>query len=494
MSLSHFMPVIDGRRVSSADGATFESINPATGEAWCVVERAGGAEAELAVDAAARAFSSEQWASISQTERGRLLHRLADLIARDGERLAKLETSDNGKLLREMEAQARTVPDGLRYFAGLADKVEGRSIPLERTSVLNYTLREPLGVVVVITPWNSPMFLTMMAVAPALAAGNTVVVKPSEVTSASMLEVAALATEAGFPPGVFNALAGDREVAEALVKQPAVAKVSLTGGTQAGQAVAIEAGRKLVPTTLELGGKSPNIVFSDADRDAAEAGLLAGIFAAAGQTCVAGSRAFVHEDLFDEMRDRLVARAEAVVVGDPLAPQTQMGPLATRAQLEKVERVVAEALADGAEVIAGGRSESVEGMPAGYFYRPTIVAGAGNRSGICREEIFGPVLTLFSFADEDEVVALANDTDFGLAAGVWTNDVRRAHRMARRLHAGTVWINTYRGMAFNSPFGGYKMSGIGRQNGVEAIDEYLQTKSVWCELDDSVQDPFVIRT
>jgi aldehyde dehydrogenase (NAD+) len=349
-------------------------------------------------------------------------------------------------------------------------------------------------VVGVIMPWNSPLFLAMMAIAPALAAGNTVVVKPSEVTPASIIEAAKLAGEAGIPKGVINVVTGDRESAEALVNHPDVAKIAFTGGVEAGRAVAVSAARRLAPATLELGGKSANIVFGDADLRQAEAGLLAGIFAAAGQTCVAGSRALVHRSIHDRILEMLAKRAAQIRIGDPLDPATQMGPVATRSQLAKDEAMVARALADGAEVVFGGKRANPETLPDGFFYSPTILTNVRPNDFIAQNEVFGPVLSVLPFDDEEEAVAIANGTPFGLAAGVWTVDVRRAHRMARGLEAGTVWINMYRGMTFSSPFGGYKASGIGRQNGIEAIDQYLQTKSVWCELDDAVQDPFVMRS
>jgi aldehyde dehydrogenase (NAD+) len=308
-----------------------------------------------------------------------------------------------------------------------------------------------------------------------------------------MLEVAKLAIEAGFPPGALNVVTGLGPAGKALVEHPDVAMVALTGGSATGKAVAVAAAQRLAHATLELGGKSANMVFEDANLDAAEAGVLAGIFAAAGQTCVAGARLLVHERVHEQLVSRLVERARAIRIGDPMSEQTQMGPLATGAHLERVEGFVEDARRSGADLLAGGRRATVSGHPDGFFFEPTIISGAGRNSRIAQEEVFGPVLAVFPFASDAEAIELANDTAFGLAAGVWTQDVKRAHNVARALEAGTVWVNMYRSMAPQSPFGGYKGSGLGRQNGIEAIGEYLQTKSVWVELADEVQDPFVLR-
>lgn len=497
LSLSHgtrnvYANFIAGRDASATDGRTFRSFNPTTGQVWGTFADSSAADVDAAVGAAASALDGP-WGRLSPTRRGRLMMKWGDKIAEHAERIAALETAQNGKLYAEMHTQARLVQDWLYYFGGLADKVEGTVIPLDRTSVFNYTLREPLGVVAVIVPWNSPTFLTIMALSPILAAGNTVVIKPSEVTSASAIELARLAEEAGIPPGVINVVTGLRGAGEALVDHPKVAKINFTGGDVGGRAIATAAGKRLVSTVLELGGKSPNIVFADADLDRAEAGVLAGIFAAAGQTCVAGSRAYIQRPIYERFVDRLVARAGRIVLGDPMNPATQMGPVATAAQLAKDETMVRRALADGAEILVGGERASVPEFPDGYFFSPTILHNLSTGNCLLREEVFGPVLGVIPFDDESEVVSAANDTPFGLAAGVWTRDLTRAHTMARTLQAGTVWINTYRAMAFNSPFGGYKDSGLGRQNGIHAIDQYLQTKSVWCELSSEIQDPFVIK-
>lgn len=484
---------IDGCASPNGDLTLFDATNPTTGGLFGRFAESGAKEVDAAVRSAQAAFAG-RWGALSPTRRGRLLMRWGDKIAENAEKIAAMETRQNGKLFAEMRTQARVVEDWLYYFGGLADKVEGRVPSLDRSSVLNYTLREPLGVVGCIVPWNSPTFITIMSLAPALAAGNTIIVKPSEFTSASALELARLAIEAGLPAGVLNVVTGGRATGELLVDHPGVAKISFTGSDAGGRAIASRAGLRLAGVTLELGGKSANIVFDDADIAQVEAGVLSGIFAAAGQTCVAGSRAFIQRGMYDRLVDRLVQRAGAIKVGDPMLAETQMGPVATHAQLLKDEQMVARAVDEGARILAGGKRLRVAGLEDGYFYSPTILQTSDTRSHIMQNEVFGPVLCVTPFDTQEEVLQMANGTAYGLAAGVWTNDLRRAHGMARSLQAGTVWINTYRAMAFNSPFGGYKASGLGRQNGIEAIDSYLQTKSVWCELSRAVADPFVIKT
>lgn len=483
---------VSGRAVAPVAGRRFTSINPTTGEEWATFADSDADDVDRAARAAAEALEGP-WGRLSPTRRGRLLMAWGERIAGAAETIARLESAQNGKLLAEMRAQANIVKEWLYYYGGLADKIEGRVVPLDRQSVLNYTLREPLGVIGVIVPWNSPTFLTIMSCAPALAAGNTLVLKPSEVTSASAFELVRLAEEAGIPPGVLNVVTGARATGEALVDHPLIAKICFTGSDAAGRAIAARAGARLASCTLELGGKSPNIVFGDARVDNAVVGLLSGIFAAAGQTCIAGSRAFVHRSLYDEVAERLVERARAIKLGDPLQADTQMGPAATIAQLRKNESMVEKARDAGAEILYGGRRASVPGFQNGLFFEPTILHRLRPGNPIMQEEVFGPVLAITPFEDDEEAITLANGTRFGLAAGVWTRDLQRAHTMARRLQAGTVWINTYRAMAFNSPFGGFKDSGVGRVNGIEAVDQFMQTKSVWCELSDEIQDPFVLK-
>jgi acyl-CoA reductase-like NAD-dependent aldehyde dehydrogenase len=491
--MHHYSNYIAGMDVPAADGRTFTAFNPTTGTPWGTFALAGSEDVNRAVTAASSAFREGPWSMLSPTRRGRLLMQWGETIAEDADRIARIETEQNGKLVAEMRAQVRTMRDWLYYFGGLADKIEGTVIPLDRRTIFNYTLREPLGVVGVITPWNSPTFIAVMSLAPALAAGNTIVLKPSEITSASAIELARLAETAGIPAGVINVVTGFRETGEALVDHPRVAKVSFTGSVAAGRSIAARAGQRLVSCMLELGGKSPNIVFADANLDQAEAGVLAGIFAAAGQTCVAGSRAYIQQPIYDTLVERLVRRAKQITIGDPLRPETQMGPIATKMQLEKDESMVKRAVAEGGAVLTGGVRPRLADFPDGYFFEPTIVHHVSKDSFLMRNEVFGPVLAVTPFADEAEALTLANDTEFGLAAGVWTRDINRAHTMARALESGTVWINTYRALTFNSPFGGYKSSGIGRQNGIEAVHQYLQTKSVWVELGDEVQDPFVMK-
>ncbi len=485
---------IGGRRVAPSDGAYFTSTNPATGQVLYSAARGNAADVARAVEAARAAFDDPRWRDLSQTRRGHLLRRLADLVAENADELARMETLDNGKLLREMRAQMAALPEYYHYYAGLADKIQGDVIPTSDRRVLNYTTREPLGVVGAITPWNSPLTLTTSKLAPALCAGNTIVIKPSEYTSATVLRLAELVDEAGFPPGAVNVVTGfGAEAGQALVDHPKLAKISFTGSTSTGSRIAASTASRFIGSTLELGGKSPNIVFDDANVANAAMGVVAGIFAAAGQTCIAGSRVFAHKSIYDELLERVVARARSIKVGDPLLDATELGPLAFPDQRDKVAGYVELGVKEGATVATGGRAS--DGGLGGYFYEPTVLTGVDNSMRVVREEIFGPVAAIMPFETEDEVARLANDTEYGLAAGVWTSNLSRAHRFAALLEAGTIWINTYRAMSPMSPRQGFKNSGVGVEHGQETIKEYTRLKSVWVNTsEEPVADPFIMRS
>jgi acyl-CoA reductase-like NAD-dependent aldehyde dehydrogenase len=492
--LARYRLYIDGQFVDPATNEWMDSEDPVAGEAWAQVPRGGAQDADRAVTAAHRAFCGGAWPALSASRRGALLRKLGDLVADNAEWLARIEMKDNGKLLAELLVQMRYMPSYYYYYGGLADKMEGSVIPSDKPGVFNYTKYEPVGVVACIMPWNSPLPLASLKLAPALAAGNTVVLKPSEFTSASLLEFVKLVEAAGFPPGVVNVVTGyGGEVGDALVSHPLVDRIAFTGGPEAGRAINEKAARHMKRVTMELGGKSPNIVFEDADLDEAVKGVVAGIFAASGQSCVAGSRLLVQRSIHDAFVDRLLAYIADVRFGHPSDAATQIAPISTRPQLDKIERYVEIAKAEGARLACGGKRASVPGWPNGLFYEPTIFVGVDNRMRIAQEEVFGPVLAVIPFDDDDDAVLIANDIRFGLAAGVWTQSIARALSMADRIRAGTVWINNYRMTSATSPFGGFRMSGTGREGGIAGMREYLEVKSVWLSTGVEFPNPFVRR-
>jgi aldehyde dehydrogenase (NAD+) len=487
--LVHFDLLIGGESVAAESGRTYDSIDPYTAEPWARVPDGGAADVDRAV-AAARAALSGPWGQLTATARGKLLWRLGEIIAREAENLAELEVRDGGKLIREMVGQMKALPDYYFYYGGLADKLQGEVVPVDKPNFFVYTRHEPVGVVGAITPWNSPLLLLTWKLAAGLAAGCTFVVKPSDHTPTSTLAFAKLFAEAGFPPGVFNVVTGwGQETGAALASHPGVDKIAFTGSTATGIHVGQAAITNMTRFTLELGGKSAQVVFDDADLDAAANGVIAGVFAATGQTCLAGSRLLVHESVADALVERIVARASTIKLGDPKDPATEMGPVSNKPQYEKVLSHFGSAREQGATVAYGGEPA---GELGGFFVKPTVLTGVDRSMRVVAEEVFGPVLAVMTFADEDEAIAAANDTEFGLAAGVWTKDIHRAHRVAAKLRAGTVWVNAYRVVAPHVPFGGVGYSGIGRENGLDAVKDFTETKAVWVELSGATRDPFTL--
>ncbi|MEP6267784.1 MAG: aldehyde dehydrogenase [Paracoccaceae bacterium] len=488
--MQHFQQYIGGK--FSDGSAQFESLDPATGTPWAYMPEARIADVDAAVDAAQDAFFAPEWADMTASARGRLLLKLADLITEHAQTLAEIETRDTGKIIRETSAQIAYVAEYYRYYAGLADKIEGAHLPIDKPDMEVWLRREPLGVVAAVVPWNSQLFLSAVKIGPALAAGCTVVLKASEDAPAPMLEFAKIFDKVGFPPGVLNIITGfGSECGAVLTSHPKIDHIAFTGGPETARHVVRNSAENLASTSLELGGKSPFIVFEDADLDSAVNAQISGIFAATGQSCVAGSRLLISSDIKDAFLARLIEKTRAIVIDAPGIQTTEVGPLCTQAQLATATDLIEHSCAVGAKILIGGKPLE----RAGNYFPPTILDCTDAQNAPClTNEFFGPVLSVIGFDTEAEALELANSTTFGLASGVFTQDLTRAHRMIRGIRAGIVWVNTYRAVSPIAPFGGHGLSGHGREGGLQAALDYTKVKAVWLRIsDEPIPDPFVMR-
>ncbi|MEM6563406.1 MAG: aldehyde dehydrogenase [Pseudomonadota bacterium] len=490
--LPHYTLYIDGEWRAGAAGQTMESVNPATGLPWATFDCASAADIDAAVGAARRTLDAPEWRDMTQTDRGKLLYRLADLISEHADHLGAIETTDSGKLAAETKAQTGYVADYYRYYAGLADKLEGSVLPIDKSDMHVYTQRVPIGVVAAVVPWNAQMFLAATKVAPALAAGCCVILKASEQAPAPMFEFAKLIDMAGFPKGVISVLTGDAEnCAIPLTRHPDVDRIAFTGGPEAARHVVRNSSENFAVTTLELGGKSPILVFDDADIHSAANGLIAGNFGASGQSCVAGTRGFVQRAIYDAVVAAVTEKSQGLIVGDPHDAATHLGPLCTRAQVTRIEQTLAQAQTQGAHIAFGGAA--VAGL-SGHYIQPTLVLTDTPDVATMQVEMFGPVMTLMPFDSEEDAIALANRSEFGLGSGVFTSNVACAHRVSRRIRSGITWVNTYRAISPIAPFGGFNQSGYGREAGQEAILDYTRVKTTWINTSEApMANPFVMR-
>jgi len=489
--MEQFKHYINGKFSSGVDH--FETLNPANGKPWATFPAASEEESNMAIESAHDALYKGPWAEYTATERGKLLHKLGDLISKHANELGELETRDSGKLAIETRSQSKYVADYYYYYAGLADKIQGEVLPIDKPNMRVFTTREPIGVVVAIVPWNAQLFLSATKIAPALAAGNTVVVKASEQAPAALFKLAELVDKAGFPPGVINILTGFGEpCGRVITSHPKVARVAFTGGSEVAKHIVRNTAENFAHVSLELGGKSPMLIFDDCDIEGAVNGIIAGNFGASGQSCVAGSRVFIQKSIHSKILRKIKERANAIIVGDPLDKKTQVGPLATAHQVERAHDVIDKSLKQGAKIVFGGKRP--DHLSEGWYFEPTLLDCPNQTIDCVSTELFAPVISAITFDTEEEAIEMANDSDFGLGAGVFTENLARAHRVSQKIHSGIVWVNTYRAISPISPFGGFKQSGGSREAGMDAIHEYTRTKTTWINTSpEPMGNPFVIR-
>jgi len=489
--MEQFKHYINGKFSSGVDH--FETLNPANGKPWATFPAASEEESNMAIESAHDALYKGPWAEYTATERGKLLHKLGDLISKHANELGELETRDSGKLAIETRSQSKYVADYYYYYAGLADKIQGEVLPIDKPNMRVFTTREPIGVVVAIVPWNAQLFLSATKIAPALAAGNTVVVKASEQAPAALFKLAELVDKAGFPPGVINILTGFGEpCGRVITSHPKVARVAFTGGSEVAKHIVRNTAENFAHVSLELGGKSPMLIFDDCDIEGAVNGIIAGNFGASGQSCVAGSRVFIQKSIHSKILRKIKERAKAIIVGDPLDKKTQVGPLATAHQVERAHDVIDKSLKQGAKIVFGGKRP--DHLSEGWYFEPTLLDCPNQTIDCVSTELFAPVISTITFDTEEEAIEMANDSDFGLGAGVFTENLARAHRVSQKIHSGIVWVNTYRAISPISPFGGFKQSGGSREAGMDAIHEYTRTKTTWINTSpEPMGNPFVIR-
>lgn len=489
--MEHFKHYINGKFSSGSE--RFETINPANGIPWATFPSATEDESNLAIESAHKALYDSPWSSLTPTQRGKLIHRLGDLISENARELGDLETRDSGKLSVETRAQSNYVSDYYYYYAGLADKIQGEVLPIDKPNMRVFTTREPIGVVVAIVPWNAQLFLSATKIAPALAAGNTLVVKASEQAPAALFKFAELVEKSGFPPGVINIITGFAEpCGRVLTTHPKVARIAFTGGTEVARHIVRNSAENFAHVSLELGGKSPMLIFEDCNIDGAVNAIIAGNFGASGQSCVAGSRVFIQKSIHSQIIEKIKERAKNIIVGDPLDSDTQVGPLATKHQVERALSVVKQSIKQGAKLIFGGDKPSHK--KEGWYFEPTLLDCPNQEFDCVKTELFAPVISVIAFDTEEEVIEMANDSAYGLGAGVFTENLARAHRVSEKIHSGIVWINTYRAISPIAPFGGVKQSGGSREAGIDAIHEYTRTKTTWINTSsEPMSNPFIMR-